>query len=377
MAYDLTGQVFGRLTVVGRAPKGDRKTAQLVWECRCECGNTKDVVSANLRNTVTQSCGCLHRERASEAKTTHGMSRSRTYKLWQNMIERCTNPAVTSYQYYGGKGITVDPAWMTFEGFLDDMGEAGPGMSLERKDNDKNYCRDNCVWIPRPKQNDNRSITVMVEYRGETKTLADWSEEVGVCRATLYQRIFVRGWPVEKAMTEPPMKRRGKTTGVTVNEKNTARRKVQVAVRNGSLHRPDRCTAAGCDRTDIQAHHHNGYAPEHALDVLWLCPAHHPKHNERYVEWQGRTMTIREWARETGIPYKTLRGRLWANEWKADENVFSPETDRRCRRLTLNGETKSVTEWSKELGITMQTIIQRLKKGLPLDKVLSRERLKS
>lgn len=375
MAYDLVGQKFGRLTVLRMGDRGARKTPQRVWDCECECGGFVTVVGQNLRNGTTKSCGCYQRERASESNTTHGLSRSKTYFVWQQMVRRCTVPGSSGWEEYGAKGVTVDSRWLTFEGFLEDMGLAEPGMSIERRDNDKGYCRENCYWLPRSRQPNNRSVTVWVVHNNERRTLSDWAELTGFSRETLYQRLFVLGWPPEKALTEPKVKKRGKTTGKTVNKKSTARRKVQVAVRNGTLTRPDFCSHPGCERTDVQAHHHNGYDMEHELDVVWLCPAHHPKSTERRVAWQGREMTVREWAGETGIPYAMLRNRLWANGWRASEKTFSPVREKPGRLLTHNGETRNLTEWAKHLGLTVQTLIQRLKKGLPLDQVLSPGRI--
>lgn len=375
VTYDLTDQVFGRLTVIQLGPKGFGGVTQRRWECRCECGTTTYVGTTHLRTGHTKSCGCYLREDAKQRLTKHGMSGTKTYRTWQNMLDRCQNPENKDYARYGGRGITVDPRWESFEAFFADVGEAPPKMTLERRDNDAGYNRTNCVWVSQTKQSRNRNVTVRVEYNGVTKSLSEWAEETGIPRAMLYSRIVTLGWTPEQAFTEPAGAKRGPATRDCVGEKQAARQALRAAVLDGRLARPSTCTHPGCTETEVQAHHHKGYAPENALDVEWVCATHHPRFNEKLIEWQGRSQSVRQWSRETGIPYKLLRHRLRDNNWVADEKAFSPEPDRRSRWLTYQGVTKNIREWSKELGITMQTIIQRLKKGLPLDKVLSRGRV--
>ena len=138
---DITGKQFGRLTVIEYI--GGSK-----WACRCLCGGESFVASADLRNGHTTSCGCVQKERAAQANTTHGYSRSPTYESWCKMVARCTNPTTTQYQWYGGKGVTIHAAWRaSFEQFMSDMG-ARPGVEyeLDRIDPNGNYEPNNCRW---------------------------------------------------------------------------------------------------------------------------------------------------------------------------------------------------------------------------------------
>lgn len=185
---DLTGAVFDRLTVIEYAGNDKYKNAQ--WKCRCECGTEKVISGASLRSGHTLSCGCFHKEKASDwavkNKTTHGMRKSRTYSVWTNMRTRCTNPKYKQYKDYGGRGITVCDRWLeSFENFLADMGEAPEDKTLDRIDNNGNYEPNNCRWATYHEQRMNRSDTVMFEG----KTVYAWAEELGMNYYTLYSRL--------------------------------------------------------------------------------------------------------------------------------------------------------------------------------------------
>lgn len=154
---DITGQKFGRLTAqkwVGRS-----KHNHSIWLCRCECGNTIEVVLGSLRKSLTQSCGCLYREVFSVRNNSfkHGASTRRKqtpeYMSWQAMKVRCENPNASNYHLYGGRGIKVCKRWRSsFPNFLADMGSRPKGKTLDRyPDGDGNYEPGNCRWAT-PKQ---------------------------------------------------------------------------------------------------------------------------------------------------------------------------------------------------------------------------------
>jgi hypothetical protein len=156
-AVDMTGMRFGRLLCI--APLGSTKTG-MVWECLCDCGKITQVVRGNLLSNNVRSCGCLWAEsrKANGEKIVHGHAKiqSSTYTSWEAMRQRCNNPHNDYYHRYGGRGIKICERWNEFSNFLEDMGERPPGKTLDRKDNNKNYCKENCKWSTPKEQANNK-----------------------------------------------------------------------------------------------------------------------------------------------------------------------------------------------------------------------------
>lgn len=167
----IDGMVFGRLTAVRRAPSDKHGNPR--WLCKCQCGNSKELLVHNLRSGTTISCGCVLRHEASirgqiygaitgAANVTHGHARTaahtRTYRSWRSMKQRCSVQTNKSYKNYGARGIRVCDRWMnSFEAFLEDMGERPPGNTLDRyPDNDGDYEPGNCRWATWEQQASNR-----------------------------------------------------------------------------------------------------------------------------------------------------------------------------------------------------------------------------
>jgi hypothetical protein len=132
----------------------------------------------------------------------HGMEGSRTYTSWCLMKQRCGNPNNDRYAAYGGKGITYDPKWAVFTGFFEDMGERPEGTSIDRIDNEGNYCKENCRWATRAEQDRNKAQTKMWTYNGKTMCQQDWAAHLGINQQTLSERDK-RGWPVERILATP------------------------------------------------------------------------------------------------------------------------------------------------------------------------------
>lgn len=203
---NLSGQRFARLLCLH--PVEIRKNRHVVYECICDCGTTKMVTSSNLKSDHTTSCGCWMREATSKANRRHGRSKTPAYRRWCQMIQRCHCEYAQNYKWYGARGISVCDRWRnSFESFLEDMGEAGPGMSIDRIDNDGPYAPWNCRWATQKEQTNNtRRKGVQVRFRGEAKSLSQWGRELGIKTETIRKRLAY-GWSVERALSNQPQLR--------------------------------------------------------------------------------------------------------------------------------------------------------------------------
>lgn len=156
---DLSGTVFGRLTVLRRS--GSDENGRAAWECICVCGAIILAVGKTLRNGDIKSCGCLQKEllgqRSKVLNTVHGLSEHRLYRTWHSMMTRCHSPKHRKYADYGGRGIEVCERWKTVENFIEDMYPSFvEGLTLDRTDNDKGYSPDNCRWATPKEQSANQ-----------------------------------------------------------------------------------------------------------------------------------------------------------------------------------------------------------------------------
>ena len=198
---DLTGKKFGRLTVMGFDVNNQYRARY--WNCICDCGENKVVRGSHLTSAATVSCGCYKIDQ----HYTHGETNSPTYRSWASLLQRCLNPKNEYYYRYGGRGIKVCDRWKDFSKFLEDMGTRPDGMSIDRKNNNGNYERSNCRWATRKEQDNNKSTSRFLTYKGETKTVQQWSELLGVSHLTLRARLNY-GWTVEKTLTTKVQQRR-------------------------------------------------------------------------------------------------------------------------------------------------------------------------
>lgn len=158
---DITGLEFGRLVVVCQANDAVRHNGIRIpmWLARCSCegGNFIIASQTNLFTGHTKSCGCLRHDSPNNPKRTHGKSKTKLYKVWDTMKQRCANPLSKSFRHYGGRGIGVCDRWLdSFENFLEDMGECPEGMSLDRIDVNGHYEPSNCRWATASEQGFNQ-----------------------------------------------------------------------------------------------------------------------------------------------------------------------------------------------------------------------------
>lgn len=194
----VAGQRFGRLEVVQREPR-------FRFRCRCTCGNEVSVYAYHLASNRISSCGCLRSELRIRKNTTHGMTESRVYAVWRGIMQRCTNPRSRGWASWGGRGISVHPSWRGHGGFAAFYAHVGeppfPGAEMDRIDNNGNYEPGNVRWATRMTNANNTRRNRRVTLAGESKTLSEWSRELGVPVATLVYRLA--HWDEYRVLTTP------------------------------------------------------------------------------------------------------------------------------------------------------------------------------
>jgi hypothetical protein len=204
LAAELIGKKFGRLTIVGEAsryvtPKTGKPRRQ--WRCECDCGSETVTSFKKLQSGHTKSCGCWIVERRYKHGHHQVGRRTKTYQVWDAMVQRCTNEKNEKHYMYGGRGITVCERWLKFENFLADMGERpSPGHSIDRKNNGGHYEPGNCRWATRKEQQRNMRSNHLVEYSGRLMSVAEAAEIAGVKGNKLYPLLNHRGMTIEQAI---------------------------------------------------------------------------------------------------------------------------------------------------------------------------------
>lgn len=264
---DLTGQRFGKLIVIEKDKPFKTKSGQSVvkWICQCDCGNTTSVATALLRNGKTKSCGCLQKERAKEVNTKHGDYKERLYGIYKGMLDRCKNPNNPNYEKYGRRSISVCEEWtnsyLIFKEWALSHGYQD-NLSIDRIDNDGNYCPENCRWADDFTQNNNTRKNVNITFNGETHSLSVWGKikPNGLSYDTLRSRLR-DGWDIERTFTEP----------LHTGEKDAKGGLITV---NGETHNITWwCKKTGINKSTYYRRIKNGWIIERAL-----TEPHHERH---------------------------------------------------------------------------------------------------
>ena len=189
---DFTGKRFGRLTVK-EYHRESRK-----WLCVCDCGNYKEVSRSHLKDGHAQSCGCINSELTSNRNFRHGLCKTRIYKIYHGIIQRCDNKSNPAYPDYGGRGITLCGEWhiefMNFYNWAMLNGYAD-NLSIDRINNNGNYEPSNCRWVTQKVQCCNVRRNIIVNGH----TLKEECEMRGLKYNTIYMRI-ARGHTPEEAL---------------------------------------------------------------------------------------------------------------------------------------------------------------------------------
>ena len=203
MKKDMLGLKIGNLEVIEEVK--ERKNGYVMYKCRCVCGNEIYVSGSNLRrrlkNKTNVGCGCgMHKNHLYK----HGLSNGRIYRIYALMKQRCNDKNCKAYKNYGGRGIKICEFWendfMSFYNWSINNGY-DDSLTLDRIDNNKGYSPENCRWVDRYIQSNNRRNNTLITYKGETKTIPEFAREYGLEISTLRFRIY-RGWSIERALTE-------------------------------------------------------------------------------------------------------------------------------------------------------------------------------
>ena len=197
---ELAGRRFGRLVAIERVGKRAR---QYVWRCACDCGAETTIPGSRLTSGNTTSCGCALRQARCRPRS-HGECRSAEYRIWTDIIQRCTNEKRAAFADYGGRGVTLCPEWRRdFVAFRDHVGPRPSARhSIDRIDNGRGYEPGNVRWATRTEQNRNRRDNLHLTVDGTTKTAAEWAQLTGIKSATIRYRLHA-GWTAQQAVTTP------------------------------------------------------------------------------------------------------------------------------------------------------------------------------
>lgn len=181
------------------------KNKRALWSCVCDCGRTVLVRSSCLTRGYTTSCGCRRRAVASENFKTHGAANTRLWYIWRNMRQRCSSPKTKAYKHYGARGIKVCDEWQEFIPFRDWALANGyrDDLTIDRIDVNGDYCPKNCRWVDVKTQANNRTNNRLIEYKGQTKTLVQWCETLGLNKNTVCTRLNLYHWSTDRALSTP------------------------------------------------------------------------------------------------------------------------------------------------------------------------------
>lgn len=194
------GHKFGRFTVLSYS---HTEKSHKYFLCKCDCGEEKVVSISHLKRGGIKSCGCYWQDIKHSINFKHGGRYTKLYNIWCGMKERCSNPNCEAYKNYGARGISVCKEWIddffAFENWANENGYK-QGLQIDRINNNSGYSPDNCRFVTPKENNMNRRNTRYITYNGETKTLLEWADKIGISADLLAIRIDKLHWSVEKAL---------------------------------------------------------------------------------------------------------------------------------------------------------------------------------
>ena len=201
------GKKYGKLLILEEDKNINKRGTY--YKCQCDCGNIKTVLGFNIINGRTKSCGCITKEinKYNGHNTKHKLSKTRIYKIWSKMKNRCNNDKYFQYYLYGGRGIKVCDEWLDKEnGFINFYNWSinngyQENLSIDRIDVNGNYEPNNCRWATQKEQCHNLRTNKNITYNNETHCISEWAEILKIKKEKLYWRI--KNWKdIEKVFNK-------------------------------------------------------------------------------------------------------------------------------------------------------------------------------
>lgn len=204
-ALEVLHKTYGRLYVESFA---DKQGSYNVWNCLCRCGERRIVRASSLaKSGGTRSCGCLNAERIGDLNRTHGLSKTRIYRIYKDIKRRCLNPNRKRFESYGGRGIEVFEGWLrnprAFIEYVQGLPDYEDSLSLDRINNDGNYEPGNLRWSNNRGQSRNKRTNRIFTVFGKTASLVELVEEFSAHNYDMVRFRLNRGMSIEDALLLP------------------------------------------------------------------------------------------------------------------------------------------------------------------------------
>lgn len=374
------GNKYGRLLVTEELPGSPRKNGASRRRVRavCDCGTVKEFDLSKLMTGYTKSCGCLMPEASAKNSRKHGDAardenerQAPEYVAWVSIKQRCYNPKLKNFHLWGGRGITMCDRWFNdYTAFLADMGpRPSPKHSVDRRETDGNYEPNNCRWATRKEQGRNIRTNRMITVKGETICLAEWAERSGISADVISCRLDA-GWCSECAVSLAKYKsclhrerKQHPSIGVLTIDNET--KSIQDWAKDYKI-----------KHGTVRARLRSGWCAKCAVMQPLAGDCEHLNHaapaNHVRLTVNGRTDTLQEWSKTSGMRPSLLRTRRVAG-W-CDDCIVTVPLGGTCSHIaakvhpsaihvTVDGKTATLHEWSKQYSLKQNTIVARMARG--------------
>ena len=333
----LIGKVFGRLTVISAERRKQGTHYRIYCKCQCECGNIKEIVYDALRIGKTKSCGCNRKSKQDKLKLCQEI-KLKLYKIYYSIKTRCYNRKTYIYKYYGGKGIKICDEWLNnFNNFYQWAlaNNYRINFSIDRININDNYCPENCRWIPRNEQNNNKGNNLAITINNETKTLSQWCKKYHANYSVVLKRINVLKWEPLKALTTPVRNWDGNKDQKLLN----IWRSIHDRCYNENNQNYNNYGGKGIKICDEWLNNFevfqtwaldNGFNNSLSIDRInndgnyeptncrWATAKiqNNNRTNNKYITINNETKTLQEWCNQYKIDYKLCYSRIYQLKWE-------------------------------------------------------------